>query len=104
MAIYIDSAVLNEAKSAQSFGWVHGLTTNPILLARVGGNPYEVLSSLVQLKFKQLFYQLVSPTLESMSQEAQSVLELAENTLALKIPPTDNGFQFVSRYGAVGTL
>jgi hypothetical protein len=34
IAIYIDSAVLNEAKSDQSFGWVHGLTTNSILLAR----------------------------------------------------------------------
>jgi alpha-D-ribose 1-methylphosphonate 5-phosphate C-P lyase len=28
IAIYIDSAVLNEAKSAQSFGWEHGLITN----------------------------------------------------------------------------
>lgn len=100
MAIYIDSAVLSEARSAQSFGWVRGLTTNPLLLARAGGDPYEVLNELAKLKFKQVFYQLVSPTLESMYQEAQTALNIAENTLVLKIPPTDLGFQFVSRYGS----
>jgi transaldolase len=100
MAIYIDSAILNEVRSAHSFGWVRGVTTNPILLARAGGDPYKALNDLAKLKFRQLFYQLVSPKLDSMYQEAQTALKIAENTLVLKIPPTDVGFQFVGRYGS----
>jgi transaldolase len=99
MAIYIDSAVLNEVKSAHSFGWVQGVTTNPLLLARTGSNPLDVFNALAQLNFKQIFYQLVSPALESMYPEAQTALKIAESTLVLKIPPTEVGFQFVSRYG-----
>jgi transaldolase len=101
MAIYIDTVNMNEAKYAQSLGWVHGVTTNPLLLARTGGDPRDVLIALAQLNFKQLFYQLVSPTLESMYQEAQSISAIVEDALVLKVPPTEAGFQFVSRYGNV---
>jgi transaldolase len=99
MAIYIDSANLKEVESARLLGWIRGVTTNPILFSKAGGDPYEVLNELAKLNFRQLFYQLVSPTLESMYQEAQIALKIAESTLVLKIPPTEVGFQFVSRYG-----
>jgi len=99
MTIYIDSAILKEVKSAQALGWVHGVTTNPLLLARAGGNPYEVFNSLAQLKYEQIFYQLVSTTLENMNREALSASEIAGQTLVLKIPPTEIGYKFVSRYG-----
>jgi transaldolase len=99
MAIYIDSAVLEDVKSAQAFGWVRGVTTNPILLAKAGGDPRDVLSALARLKFKQLFYQLVSPTLDGMYAEVQTVSAMAGSTLVLKLPPTQTGFQFVSRFG-----
>ena len=61
--------------------------------------PLNMFSALARLHFKQVFYQLISPTLESMYQEAQIVLKIAENTLVLKVPPTEIGFQFVSEYG-----
>ena len=99
MSIYIDSAILKEVEAAQSLGWVRGVTTNPILLARAGADPGEVLSALAQLKFEQLFYQLVSPTLESMYLEAKLIAKIAGNTLVLKLPPNQTGFQFTSRYG-----
>jgi transaldolase len=98
MAIYIDSALLDEVKAAQKFGWVYGVTTNPLLLARAGEDPLDVLSSLAHLKFKQLFYQLVAPTVESMYQETQAVLQIVGKGLVLKIPPTETGFRFVSIY------
>ena len=33
MAIYIDTADVEEAKEAFRLGWVKGITTNPLLLA-----------------------------------------------------------------------
>lgn len=99
MAIYIDSAVLSEVTSARSLGWVRGVTTNPLLLARAGGDPCEVVSALARMKFEQVFYQLVSTTLESMIQEMHSVSAIVGSTLVLKVPPTETGFRYVSRYG-----
>ena len=99
MAIYIDSAILNEVESARSLNWVRGVTTNPILLSKAGGDPSGVFRNLANLKFRQIFYQLVSPSLDSMYQEAQTAKKIAEDALVLKIPPTKVGFQFVSQYG-----
>lgn len=99
MAIYIDSAILMEVEAARSLGWVRGVTTNPVLLAKAGGDPLEVLSALAQLKLQLLFYQLVSSTLERMLLEVQPVLAVAGSALVLKVPPNETGFQFVSRFG-----
>jgi transaldolase len=96
MAIYIDSAIFTEVKAASMLGWVRGVTTNPILLAKAGGSPREVFSGLAQLKFEEIFYQLVSTTLEAMVQEAHLVSEIAGDSLVVKVPPTDVGFQFAS--------
>ena len=30
MTIYLDSAIISEAERAEKFGWVSGVTTNPI--------------------------------------------------------------------------
>jgi len=99
MTIYIDSAVLSEVEAAHSLGWVGGVTTNPILLARAGGDPRDVLAALAKLKFKQVYYQLVSSTLEAMYREAQPVSTIFGSALVLKVPPTEVGFQFVSSFG-----
>ena len=36
MAIFLDSAVVEEAHEAASYGFVHGVTTNPTLMAQAG--------------------------------------------------------------------
>jgi len=99
MAIYIDSANLDEAKAAQALGWVFGVTTNPLLLAKAGQSPQQILDALTELQFKEVFYQLVSTSLETMQMEADRVSEIVGSPLILKIPPTILGFEFVSRLG-----
>ena len=69
MAIFIDSALTTEVEAARSLGWVRGVTTNPLLLAKTDRQARTVLSELARLKIGPLFYQLVSPTLEGMHEE-----------------------------------
>jgi transaldolase len=97
MAIYIDSAIVKEIESARSMGWVRGVTTNPILLARAGGEASQVLADLAQLSMRPLFYQLVSQTLEGMHRELESAARIVGSGLILKVTPTRSGFQFVSQ-------
>ncbi|RPH59708.1 MAG: transaldolase [Chloroflexi bacterium] len=97
MAIYIDSAILKEVEAARSLGWVRGVTTNPVLLAKAGGEAQAVLADLARLQMGPLFYQLVSPTLEGMHKEMGFAAKIVGPALVLKVPPTQTGFQFVSR-------
>ncbi|MCZ0905020.1 transaldolase, partial [Microcoleus sp. HI-ES] len=34
MGIYLDTAIVAEAKEASKFGWLSGITTNPTLLGK----------------------------------------------------------------------
>ncbi len=97
MAIYIDSALIGEVEAARSLGWVKGVTTNPLLLAKAGGEPRKVLTSLARLELGPLFYQLVSATVDGMYKEMELAAEIVGPALVLKVPPTQSGFQFVSR-------
>ena len=99
MAIYLDSAKLEEARQAKELGWVRGVTTNPTLMAKARMPAEVTLKALAQLNFSQVFYQLVSQDLDAMLVEACEAAGLVRQGLTLKIPPTENGFRFVAQHG-----
>jgi transaldolase len=99
MAIYLDSAKLDEARKAREFGWVYGVTTNPSLMAKAGDPPEVVLKDLAALDFHEVYYQLVSQNHDDMLTEAYHAAGIVGNDLVLKITPTDIGFRFVSKHG-----
>jgi len=98
MAIYLDSANLDEARQAKDLGWVFGVTTNPSLMAKAGVEPEVVLKELAVLEFHQVYYQLVSQNVEDMLIEARKAVEIVKTGLILKIAPTENGFRFVAKH------
>lgn len=99
MAIYLDSAKLDEAKQAMDLGWVFGVTTNPTLMAKAAIAPEDVLKGLAVLAFHQVYYQLISQDLDDMLAEAHEAAEIVKHGLILKIAPTENGFRFVAKHG-----
>src|SRR5512139_1657829 len=99
MAIYLDSANLEEARRAKDLVWVYGVMTNPSLMAKARMPAEVTLKALAQLDFRHVFYQLVSQEMEDMLVEACEAMGLVRHGLILKIPPTGNGFRFVAQYG-----
>ncbi|WP_347273065.1 transaldolase family protein [Candidatus Kuenenia sp.] len=95
MSIFIDTATPEEAKIAKDFGWVKGITTNPLLLAGAGRKAESVLAQLAELNMGKLFYQLISSNSKDMHKEARMAKEIAGDQLVLKIPPVAAGFQAV---------
>ncbi len=93
MSFFVDTGDVQEAKQAAELGWVKGLTTNPLLLARSPRPPEETLRSLARLGFSSIFYQLTSDTLEGMQQEAAKAEQIVGRGLVLKIAPTELGFR-----------
>jgi transaldolase len=95
MSIFIDTADFEQAKAAKEYGWIRGITTNPILLANAGKSVADTLQQIAGLNMGLLFYQLVAANKEDMLREARLAREIAGDQLVLKIPPTEQGFQII---------
>jgi transaldolase len=95
--IYLDSALIVEAQTVQTWGWVKGITTNPTLLAQSSLSPTETLQQLAQLSPGELYYQLMAADVPGMVAEGHRAFELIGNKTVLKIPATAIGFQALAR-------
>lgn len=100
MALYLDSAHINEAQFVHQLGWVRGITTNPALLAQSKLSPEDTLRELASCTDGEVFYQLTAPDLEGMQREARQAFEIIGEGTVLKIPATEVGFQAVASLSA----
>lgn len=96
MSIFLDSANLSEIKNALDLGWVSGVTTNPLLLAKEDITVAGHLQKIRTVNSGPIFYQLMSDSFEGMLDEAHQAQEILENQLVVKLPPTDLGFKVCS--------
>ncbi|MDJ0729145.1 MAG: transaldolase family protein [Crocosphaera sp.] len=90
--IYLDSAIISDAKIAIKYGWVKGITTNPTLLAKSDLSPEESLQKLANLSPGELYYQLTATKAETMIAEGKKAYQLIGEKTVLKIPATTIGF------------
>ena len=91
--IYLDSAIIGEAKIAIELGWIKGITTNPTLLKKSPLSPEETLHQLTEICPGELYYQLCATDFDNMVAEAKKAVTLIGNKIVLKIPATDLGFR-----------
>lgn len=96
MTFFIDSANLKDISKAVSFGWVKGVTTNPLILARENGNVEQILAQIKQLTNGLIFYQIIGQTVSEMLDEAGAARDILGDQLVVKVLPTSEGFQFCS--------
>lgn len=95
MAIYVDSADLGEVREALSSGFVRGVTTNPLLIARTGQKPEEIVSAISELWPEELLYQPFSTGLDKAREELERMREIAGAILVPKIPATWEGLKLL---------
>ncbi len=98
MAIYLDSASVEDARRAAELGFVAGVTTNPKLVARAGRAAEEVIPELCDALGEGLvFYQLTAPTVEEREVEARRFAALRPGRVVLKIPCTTENLVLLRR-------
>ncbi len=102
MAIYLDSADLEEVREALSSGIVRGVTTNPALIARTGRKPEEIVAAICEFWPEELFYQPFSTGIEEAREELNRIREIAGPILVPKIPATWEGFKLLSDLAGKG--
>ena len=97
MALYLDSAIIAEAKAVHQWGWVNGVTTNPTLLAKSNLSPQETLSQLKAIFTGEIYYQLTALDFDGMVTEAKAAFDILGTQTVLKVPATELGFQVVAQ-------
>lgn len=96
MKIFLDTAVLDEIRTAASWGILDGVTTNPTLAAKAGRAFQENILAISEIIGERatVSAETVSLEADAMVREAKLVTSWAPNVIA-KIPCTPEGIKAV---------
>jgi transaldolase len=90
MKFFIDTGNPEEVRSAAALGVLDGVTTNPSLLAKQGGDPTEVVKQICGLVDGPVSYEVVSTTTKDILAEARKLAALHPN-IVVKVPCIKDG-------------
>lgn len=95
MKIFIDTANIDEIKSAAELGILSGVTTNPSLIAKEGRDFRTVVTEIAQIVDGPISAEVISLDAEGMVKEALELSRIHKN-IVIKIPITKEGLKAVS--------
>ncbi len=90
MKFFIDTANLDEIKDAAEMGILDGVTTNPTLLSREPGDPFENLKKICEIVPGPVSAEVLATDVEGMVKEARELVKIANN-IVIKLPTTRDG-------------
>ena len=94
MKFFIDTANIEEIKSANDLGLLDGVTTNPSLVAKEGRDFRELIKEICDIVDGPVSAEVVSTDMEGMIKEARDLVKIADN-IAVKIPLIKEGLKAV---------
>jgi transaldolase len=97
MALFLDSADVEDVRQAMALGFVAGVTTNPTLIAQVGREGLAVLRDILSLTTGPVFYQVTAETVEGRAAQAREAAVLAPDRVFVKIPATTENLSMAAR-------
>ncbi len=102
MKIFLDTADIEEIRTAARWGILDGVTTNPSLYAKVGGMSYdEVLKEICSIVPGAVSAEVIADDVEGMLVEGRHFAKLAPN-IYVKVAMSENGLEAISRLKAEG--
>lgn len=102
MKFFIDTANLDEIKTAASFGVIDGVTTNPSLVSKEGDIDFHTrIKEICELVDGPVSAEVVSVDTDGMVEEARELAQLASNVV-VKIPMTIDGLKAVKKLSQEG--
>jgi len=98
---FIDTANIDEIRTAKSWGILDGVTTNPTLLAKEKCDFKTLAREIVSLVEGPVSLEAVSPDTESMVKEARELAKIGKNVV-VKIPMTADGIAACKQLSSEG--
>lgn len=92
MKIFLDTANVETIRMYNEMGLVDGVTTNPTLLSKEGGDPQKTMEEIVTMIKGDVSLEVVSTEYEGMLEEGRRLRRHGENVV-VKCPMTPEGLK-----------
>lgn len=92
MKIFLDTANLASIKKFNDMGLLDGITTNPSLMSKEGGNPKDAMAEITKIIKGDVSLEVVSTEYSGMMEEGKRLREYGDNVV-VKVPMTPDGLK-----------
>ncbi|NPV90742.1 MAG: fructose-6-phosphate aldolase [Firmicutes bacterium] len=101
MQIFIDTANLDEIRKAWEWGVISGVTTNPSLVAKEGGDLAAVAREIASIVDGPISAEVMSLERGAMVREARALAAIHPN-IVIKVPITEEGLAAIRELAGEG--
>lgn len=101
MFFFLDSADVDEIRELNETGLIHGVTTNPSLIAGSGRDLKQVIAEICAIVEGPVSAEVTATDFTTMMREAEVLRGIAEN-IAVKVPLTVDGLKACRALAAEG--
>ncbi|MBA4453537.1 MAG: fructose-6-phosphate aldolase [Nitrosopumilaceae archaeon] len=92
MKIFLDTANLESIKKFNDMGLLDGITTNPSLMSKEGGNPKDGMAEITKIIKGDVSLEVLSTEYSGMVEEGKKLRDYGENVV-VKVPMTPDGLR-----------
>lgn len=92
MKIFLDTANLQSIKQYNDMGLLDGITTNPSLLAKEGGDPQKAMEEITKIIKGDVSLEVVATDYSGMMDEVHKLKKYGANVV-IKVPMTADGLK-----------
>ncbi|MGL1863264.1 MAG: fructose-6-phosphate aldolase [Pseudodesulfovibrio sp.] len=92
MQFFLDTAILDEIREVKELGLLDGVTTNPTLMSRAGGDWREQAALICEMVDGPVSLEVIATTHEEMIKEAKDLVSFGDNVV-VKIPMIAEGLK-----------
>ena len=103
MKFFIDTANLEEIKTAASLGVLDGVTTNPSLAAKETAPYKEILTEICKVVKGPVSAEVIATDFDGMIKEAEELMKIGDN-IVVKIPTILEGVKAIKALSTQGIM
>ena len=101
MKIFLDTANLESIKKYNDMGLLDGITTNPSLLSKEGGDPQQTMDEITRIIKGDVSLEVLSTDYDGMMEEGRKLRSYGEHVV-VKCPMTADGLKACKALTAEG--
>lgn len=101
MELWLDTCHLDTIKKANRFGIIHGITTNPSIIAKSNQDPIKIITSLLEIQKGPVAVQVNAEEASEMIKEAKQLREMSERII-VKVPVSEEGLEAIHSLSQMG--
>ena len=101
MKIFLDTANLESIRKFNDMGLLDGITTNPSLMSKEGGNPKDIMAEITKIIKGDVSLEVVSTEYSGMIEEGKRLRQYGKNVV-VKVPMTPDGLKACKHLSSEG--